>query len=497
MAEGNHDEGVTQGGNTVKNPVTSGGVLGVVKKRWPAFVNSIYGPFEYPNNWFSIQIIFWCAVMWPGDPLALHFRELSYLYGIIYITGACTRLAYGYLADRASRVKLMGFMCIGENIGYLSIGFVPEGLGFMSYAWLMVFVIVREFFTAYDVVRAAYIDDAVEESKRSQFLGIMQVLAMLVSIAAMIAIPLLLRTCWRVLFLTIGGFGISLGIFILAKAKEPQRGAEKQELKDVIDRGNVNYKYKLTRKNVKETLLSRTNVIILVEGIFTQIILAVPSLLAFSYVESAPFNVSPLSVSLCGLFFAVPGSLIGAVGFSKLSDGISKKHIKNRIPLLFVSLIVVYFVWLALFFIPFKSLTPEEGDNFLFMLGHWSYLLWCAIVVVGYMMINVYVINQSPLLQKVNLPEAQGTISSVDRFFEILSVGIGSILSGTLLAVFGGNYQITVGILTAIGACGAMLWLIGYKVIDKDLARISTILGQRATEMRAGNTSNHEKKDTP
>nr|MDO8118643.1 hypothetical protein [Candidatus Sigynarchaeota archaeon] len=101
------------------------------------------------------------------------------------------------------------------------------------------------------------------------------------------------------------------------------------------------------------------------------------------------------------------------------------------------------------------------------------------------MMMNVYIINQTPLLQKVNLPEAQGTVSSIDRFFEILSVGIGSILSGFLLAAFNGNYQLTVAVLTVIGACGALLWLGGYKLIDKDLERISNILAQRAIDMNA------------
>jgi len=115
----------------------------------------------------------------------------------------------------------------------------------------------------------------------------------------------------------------------------------------------------------------------------------------------------------------------------------------------------------------------------------WTYVAWAIIVMFGYMMMNVYIINQTPLLQKVNLPEAQGTVSSIDRFFEILSVGIGSILSGTLLAAFNGNYQLTVAVLTAIGSCGALLWLFGYKVIDKDIGRIGTILAQRAIDMNA------------
>nr|MDO8118642.1 MFS transporter [Candidatus Sigynarchaeota archaeon] len=349
-------------------------MMGVVKRRWPAFVSTVYGPFHYPSNWFSIQIIFWCALFWPGDPLELHYPELSYLYGLIYITGACTRLVYGYLADRVSRVKLMGIMVIGENVGYFCIGFIPEGLGFTSYAWLMLFVILRELFTAMDVVKTAYMDDAIEESKRSQVLGFMQLLSMLVSVIAMVAIPLLLRTYWRLLFFAIGGFGMSIGVVTLVKAEEPPRGAEKQELKNLIKQGNVNYKFTLNRKTARETLLSRTNIIILVEGIFTQVILAVPTLLAFAYIESPPFNVSPLSVSLAGLCFAVPGSILGAVGFAKVSDRLARKRIKNRISLLFVSLLAVYFVWMILFFIPFKHLTPDEGDNFLFLFTDWTYV---------------------------------------------------------------------------------------------------------------------------
>ena len=314
---------------------TNGGILGTVRKRWPALVNSVYGPFTYPHNWYSIQIAFWCALFWPGDPLDLHYSELSIAFGMMFVIGAFSKLVFGQLADRHSRIRLIGIACVAENIAFFCIGFIPAGLGFTSYTWLMVIVIARECFTAFEVIKNSYIDDAVEEGKRSQFIGIIQMVSLLVSVLAMVFIPFAFKTEWRSFFLIIGGLGVFMGVIILAKGAEPKRGAEKQELKNVLS-GEKNYTYKLSRKTIK-TLLSGTNLVIIVEGIFTQIIIAVPSLLAFAYIESPPFNISPLSVSLFGLFFAIPGSMIGAVGFSKLSDRFSKKNVKNRIFLLLIS----------------------------------------------------------------------------------------------------------------------------------------------------------------
>ncbi|MFX1307212.1 MAG: hypothetical protein ACFFDG_10395, partial [Promethearchaeota archaeon] len=93
-------------------------------------------------------------------------------------------------------------------------------------------------------------------------------------------------------------------------------------------------------------------------------------------------------------------------------------------------------------------------------------------------------INQPPILQKINLPEAQGKISSANQFLELIGSGLGPIIAGFLLASFNQNYQITVLISASIGMISCLAWLIGAKSINNDIQRISSILKIRAEELK-------------
>ena len=76
--------------------------------------------------------------------------------------------------------------------------------------------------------------------------------------------------------------------------------------------------------------------------------------------------------------------------------------------------------------------------------------------------VGLWKINQAPVLQKINLPKAQGSISSANQFL---------------------NYQITVILTMGISTIGGLLWLLATKWIKKDVNRISAILKQREKEL--------------
>lgn len=103
------------------------------------------------------------------------------------------------------------------------------------------------------------------------------------------------------------------------------------------------------------------------------------------------------------------------------------------------------------------------------------------------MIFTIYSINQPPILQKINLPEAQGKISSANQFLELIGSGLGPMLAGFLLINFNQNYQLTVLISVLIGMIGCMVWLFGARSINKDILRISSILDNRAAELKEKN----------
>jgi predicted MFS family arabinose efflux permease len=138
---------------------------------------------------------------------------------------------------------------------------------------------------------------------------------------------------------------------------------------------------------------------------------------------------------------------------------------------------------LIVFLLPLPALTSQEGQNFLLIL---SYPIFWALALVAFLarsILGLYNINQPPVLQKINLPEAQGFISSANQFLESIGYGTGPILAGVLLFLFNGNYQITVTLTMTLGILGAFLWLIATKWIEEDASRISSILLNRRDEL--------------
>lgn len=49
--------------------------------------------------------------------------------------------------------------------------------------------------------------------------------------------------------------------------------------------------------------------------------------------------------------------------------------------------------------------------------------------------------------------------TSTNQFLETIGHGSGTILAGSLLVVFGGNYQITALITMGLGIFGGLMWL--------------------------------------
>jgi MFS family permease len=449
-------------------------------KVWPCFLNAGFSPMQYPAVWFSINIMFISQLFWPGDPF--HPFEMGIAFGLMHIVGAFSKLLFGRLADTRSRIKLLAITSFFPSLGFFFFGFVPEGGGIAAYIVFIIFIAFRESFTAETPVEVSYTDDAIGEKQRSQVFGAVNALGAIVMVVAMIISALVFSTGWRYYFWIAGIIGMASGIVISIFGKEPKRGAEKAELKSILRFNAAVYKYDLTKETIKATVLSTTNLVALIEGIFTYMMAMVPIFLMFAYLQSAPYFLSPFSVSLIYILFALPGNITGNMLLAKKSDELGNRTIKNRIRLIFGSLIGCALACF-LVMIPLPPLLNGEGASIGAILSIPAFWVPCIAMFFGYVLMGVYQINQRPLLQKINLPEAQGIINAVNLFLEILSAGIGAVLAGFLLSILGNNYQLVALVLCLIGVGGTMLWLIGLKRVDGDLARVSGILKQRASQI--------------
>ncbi|MFW9895299.1 MAG: MFS transporter [Candidatus Thorarchaeota archaeon] len=454
----------------------------VIKKTWPAFVSKASYAMTISAVFLNVIII--SNLLWPNE--VFHSAELGLMIGVSMFSTALSGIFFGYLTDKYSRKNLYLFSITFYGIGLLLNGFIPIGLGNLSFYFFLVTLIIQGFFSgAFNPIESSFVNDNVDESLRSKFYGSINAIFQVAQILGMLLSSLLFQNLlWRQFYWILGTSIVIEGVLVALKAQEPKRGIQQEELKEVLKSSNVRYKYQLTKETIKTTIFRSTNIIAFIEGIFTTVLLAIPDFLLISYVTGPPHNVAPFTVTIFMLISGFPGAIIGSLGFAKISDRLAKKNIQYRVYMIILSLIGIFWLYLVIFLIPLPNFSLEEGRNVLLIFSTPILLILGLIAFLAKMISMIYSINQPPILQKINLPEAQGKIGSANQFLELIGSGLGPLIAGFLLINFNQNYQLTVLVSVLIGMIGCMAWLFGARSINKDTQRISLILNNRAIELK-------------
>jgi MFS family permease len=455
--------------------------LSVFKKEWGPLISNAISVL--PSSCLFINILIFSNLLWPGDPF--HAKEIGLLFGVGNIIIACAGLLFGWLVDRFSRIHIFIYIGIIYGATLIGNGFVPVGLGWNSFFWFFVLMIVRTFVLGGQrPLFHSYSNDSAEEYERSTFFGLMNAIGQVFELAGSVISTLFFQNgIWREFFWVFGGLQIITTIIIGTMLKEPKRGAMMQELKSTLQNPHINYKYLLNQETFRTTIIAPTNIIAFVEGIFTTFLISVPDFLILPYFQSPPLNISAFATSIIMILFGLPGGLIGSIGFAKLSDKLAQKDIRYRVLMIAISICILFISFVTLFHVPVPNLTPEQGNNLEVILSSPSLWIIALAVILTRAVGGIHTINQSPLLQKINLPEAQGFINSANQFLEAIGYGLGAMIAGYVLVWFNYNYSLAVTILTSIGIVGACLWFIAMRWLKKDINRISTILTNRVQEL--------------
>ncbi len=448
---------------------------------WPTLLIQV--GFALTWTIFYINMVIFNNMIWPDG--IFRSQELGLFFGLAGWVSAVTGILFGRLSDKYSRIKLMAIEISMTGVGFILNAFVPIGLGYPTFYWFLGLNIFRGIFGGgFYSTLSSFINDAVEEKSRSDFFGKFMAFTQVFQVIGLILSAWIFQNqFWREFLLLLGIFHLVITCVVLVYSKEPIRGAMTKELKNIVANGTVSYNYKLNKDTTKTTLLSKTNKVVLLEGIFTSVIVSIPDFLMISYLQLPPHNISPITSGLFMVFFGVPGAIFGSLGFAKLSDTLAQKNIKNRIYMITGSISVIFICYILFFAFPFPKLTPEQGNDLFYIFSFpitWFFALQIFIVRAVF---GVYSINQPPILQKINLPEAQGTITSLNGFLESIGAGAGPIIAGSLLVFFNGNFLLTAVITLTIGLLGGACWLYATKTIQADISTIERILAERANEM--------------
>jgi MFS family permease len=435
-------------------------------------------------NSIIVNVVPISYMIWPGE--TYHAFEIGLILAGLFWSNAITGLAFGRLVDRFSRKKiyLMTYLLIA--IFTLILAIIPMGQGFSSF-WL-VFLTITCLGASGGLKGPALhslSNDVLEPDQRSQFFGVLGTLDMIsYLIGPLLSAFLIQMGYWSGFFMT---FSVLIFIFVIYSGfslSEPKRGAQTEESKAVIQAEEVKYDYQINIETLRATMLSKTNLAALIEGLFTCIFYKMTENLILPYIQTSPHNVSPFNTMVILIGFGFPGAILSQLVLSKKSDKLGKKKPINRIKFIILGLLGGFTIVILYFFIPFPHLTPEEGSDislvFFFPIV-WvaGILIFCQRAIQG-----IYNVNQPPVLQEINLPEAQGQIRAWNQFLEALGNGIGPLMGGILLTVLSFNFQLTAIASIFIAIPGVIMWLIALKYYYKDKEQIRTIIRKRAEQMK-------------
>jgi MFS family permease len=461
--------------------------------------NRIFWPLYLLNGFQSIAygamivlVVPLAQIIWPSDPADIHALEMGLLYTVLSWSGSISGLLFGRLIDKYSRKKIIIVISLFRGISMLILGFAVRGGGVGTWIYFIILIFVFGFFAggSWPAINSLS-NDVVPRNFRSRFFGVYQIVLNTTNIIGWLIATFLFQIgLWRFFFWGIGLF-ILLGGFIFAiQNEEPKRGAQQEELYHLLKDDSIEYDFKIDIKMMRKTMLSKTNIVALVEGIFTCILMSSLNFLILNYVQNSPYNLAPFSIGVFMVVFGLTGGVIGQFWLSRISDKIAIKDPVRRLPIIVIAIIGGLVTFALFFFLPWMPLTPEQGMDILYIMTIPTMWIMGALFFISRSIFSLYVVNQSPVIQQINLPEAQGQIVSWNQFLEQFGRGIGPLLCGVLLLFTSTNYQITVLIVCFCIVPGAILWIVAMRWFPSDRENISNILAERADLLNSRKNNN-------
>lgn len=453
-------------------------------KLWPIFL--AYSIVSFIYSAVLINIVNISGLIWPGQAFHQHAVQSGLILSIRSWMWAGTGLIFGILADRFQRKGLFAITSGFTAISCLLFGFIPEDSGSHLY---ILFILANAICGIglggnYPIV-SSITNDALDENQRSQFFGIYYALNLITSNAGMIIAAIAFDQGWWQLFFKIIGMGMIITIILLfIFYKEPPRAHKSSEvLAAALKATKTEYQFQLNRKTFRQSIMKPTNIVAIIEGIFTCILFEVILFLIIPYLKEPPLSIDSNNVSILFVVFALPAIILSALVFAQKADKLAKRGIKVRVDFIIASVSISVIGLILAFLLPLENLASngniQWGDVIqkpIFWI--FGFLIFCIVSARV-----LYLTNQPPVIQAINLPEAQGFISSVNQFLEIFASGLAPLIGAAALQLTTNNYLLTAFICSAIGIPGAFLWIYARKRIDEDIANINQILEDRAQEL--------------
>ncbi|MFX0082430.1 MAG: MFS transporter [Candidatus Hodarchaeota archaeon] len=443
------------------------------------------GCFSIAFSGIYISIVPLSNLFWPDE--SYHALEMGILISSMFLSNSLAGLLFGRLIDKYSRTKILFLIALvrGFCMIMLSLTIIRRGISSWIYFYIFTSIIGLSAGGNYPTI-ASLSDDMIPLNYRSRFFGIRNIIRSSFQLIGFVITGYLIELgLWRLFFLLSGLSLILIGSLMYLTIPEPKRGEQRKELYKVLEEESVSYDFRLNLRMMKKTIFSKTNLAALIEGIFTSLFMGSLTILFLPYIQTSPHNFSPFVTGLFFALFGLTGGLTLKLIFAKLSDKYSKKKDVRRIYLIILALTVGASTFVLLFYLPLPHLTVEEGKNILLFFSFPMIWIIGIIETISSSISSLYQVNQPPLLQEINLPEAQGQIVSLNRLLENIGWGLGPLIIGIFIELSRENYQLVALLIGIFAIPGIILWILSIKWYKKDKKEISLILEERAELLKS------------
>ncbi|TFG08892.1 MAG: MFS transporter [Promethearchaeota archaeon] len=460
--------------------------ISIDKAFWPVYLLGGFQSLAFSG--IFVLTVPLSLLIWPEDPY--HALEMGILVTALFWVSSIAGLFIGRLIDKYHRVAILFIISIFRGFSMIMLGFAIVGRGIETWWYFFFFIFIFASFAggSYPTI-VSLTHDIVPKYQRSRFFGRFFIIMSIFTMLGFLVGGLLFQIGqWRVFFIGIGIAIAIAGLVTLLWIKEPKRGSQNEELQLVLQNDAVKYDFQINKETMKKTMLSRTNLVALIEGIFTNMFIGSLHILILPYIQSPPHNFSPFSTGIFLVVFGLTGGLIGQILLARLSDKVAEKNHIRRIYFIIIALVGGTYTFVLLFFIPLPHLSIEQGRDVSSFFSYSSIWIMGMIYLISTTISSLYMINQPPVLQDINLPEAQGQITSWNQFLENIGYGAGPLIAGILLTTLGGqNYQSIAIIIGLFAIPGIVFWILALRWYHQDRDLIKTLLKERAEILRTGN----------
>ncbi|MFW9949609.1 MAG: MFS transporter, partial [Candidatus Thorarchaeota archaeon] len=303
------------------------------------------------------------SLIWPGEEY--HALEMGILITTLLWSSSLSGLIFGRLTDKYSRVRILIFIVIVRSFCMILLGFAITGLGLLTWSYFFTIILIFGAFAggSYPTI-VSLSNDIVPLKHRSKFFGYFSIAGSVFMMSGfLISGSLVQFGFWRLYFFSIGFAVLISGLVFFFVVKEPKRGIQSKELRSVLLDEKIEYDFRMDKELMRKTMLSRTNLAALIEGIFTNVFMGSLEMIILPYLQTPPHNISPLITGLFIVIYGVTGRIIGQIVLAHLSDKLAEHKGERRIYFIIFSLIGGSITFALMFFVPIPYLTPSEGAD--------------------------------------------------------------------------------------------------------------------------------------